>query len=84
MSSTGYKNAAGGAKNRRRIFFSMAEKKKLLLLRFDITEDNIKTSMKTENVSPQEALGMLDMAKDQILDNLKKSRKDIFQMEKKG
>ena len=62
----------------------MAEKKKLLLLRFDITEDNIKTSMKTENVSPQEALGMLDMAKDQILDNLKKSRKDIFQMEKKG
>ena len=61
----------------------MAEKKKLLLLRFDITEDNIKTSMKTDNVSPQEALGLLDMAKDQILDNLKKSRKDIFQMEKK-
>ena len=83
MSSTGYKNAAGGAKNRRRIFFSMAEKKKLLLLRFDVTEDNIKTSMKTENVSPQEVLGLLDMAKDQILDNLKKSRKDIFQMEKK-
>ena len=83
MSSTGYKNAAGGAKNRRRIFFSMAEKKRLLLLRFDVTEDNIKTSMKTENVSPQEVLGLLDMAKDQILDNLKKSRKDIFQMEKK-
>ena len=62
----------------------MAEKKKLLLIRFDITEDNIKTSMKTEDVSPQEALGLLDMAKDQILDNLKKSRKDIFQMEKKG
>ena len=61
----------------------MAEKKKLLLLRFDITEDNIKTSMKTENVSPQETLGLLDMAKDQVLDNLKKSRKDIFQMEKK-
>ncbi len=63
---------------------NMAEKKKLLLLRFDVTEDNIKTSMKTENVSPQEVLGLLDMAKDQILDNLKKSRKDIFQMERKG
>ena len=63
---------------------NMAEKKKLLLIRFDVTEDNIKTSMKTENVSPQEVLGLLDMAKDQILDNLKKSRKDIFQMEKKG
>ncbi|MBI2208061.1 hypothetical protein HYU50_01045 [Candidatus Woesearchaeota archaeon] len=61
----------------------MAEKKKLLLIRFDVTEGNIKTSMKTEGVSPQEALGLLDMAKDQILDNLKKSRKDIFQMEKK-
>jgi len=63
---------------------NMAEKKKLLLIRFDVTEDNIKTSMKTENVSPQEVLGLLDMAKDQILDNLKKSRKDIFQMERKG
>ena len=61
----------------------MKEKKRFLLLRFDITEGNIKTSMKTEDVSPQEALGLLDMAKDQILDNLKKSRKDIFQMEKK-
>jgi hypothetical protein len=57
--------------------------KKNLILRFDIDNGNIKTSMKTENVSPQEALGLLEMAKDQILDNLKKSRKDIFQMTKK-
>jgi len=61
----------------------MKGKKRFLLLRFDVTENNIKTSMKTENVSPQETLGLLDMAKDQVLDNLKKSRKDIFQMEKK-
>ena len=63
----------------------MAEnnKNKLMILRFDITDNNIKTTMKTENVSPQEALGLLDMAKDQIMDNLKKSRKDVFQMEKK-
>ena len=61
----------------------MAEKKRLLMIRFDITEDNIKTSMKTENVSPQEVLGLLDMAKDQILDNLKQGRKDIFQAFKK-
>ena len=58
-------------------------KNKMMVLRFDVTEENIKTTMKTENVSPQEALGLLDMAKDQILDNLKKSRKDVFQMEKK-
>ena len=59
------------------------DKNKLMILRFDITDNNIKTTMKTENVSPQEALGLLDMAKDQIMDNLKKSRKDVFQMEKK-
>ena len=58
-------------------------KSKMMVLRFDISENNIKTTMKTENVSPQEALGLLDMAKDQIMDNLKKSRKDVFQMEKK-
>ncbi|MAE43240.1 hypothetical protein CMO93_05690 [Candidatus Woesearchaeota archaeon] len=61
----------------------MAEKKKRFLLSFDVDNNNIKTSMKTENVSPQEALGLLDMVKDQILDNLKKSKKDIFQMSKK-
>ena len=59
------------------------KKSKMMVLRFDISENNIKTTMKTENVSPQEALGLLDMAKDQIMDNLKKSRKDVFQMEKK-
>ena len=54
-------------------------KNKAFLLRFDVTEKNIKTTMKTHNVSPQEAIGLLEMAKSQILDNLKKSRKDIFQ-----
>lgn len=61
----------------------MAEKKKRFLLSFDVNSKNIKTSMKTENISPQEALGLLEMVKGQILDNLKKSRKDIFQMSKK-
>ena len=57
-------------------------KGKIFIVKFDITENNIQTSMKTENVTPQEALGLLDMAKDQILDNLKKGRKDIFHMSK--
>jgi hypothetical protein len=60
----------------------MAEKK-TFMLNFDVSKKNIQTSMKTENVSPQEAIGLLEMAKAQILDNLKKSRKDIFQMSKK-
>ena len=56
---------------------------KVFILRVDVTSNNIQTSMKTENVSPQEAIGLLEMAKDQILDNLKKGRKDIFQAFKK-
>lgn len=56
---------------------------KVFILRVDVTQNNIQTSMKTENVSPQEAIGYLEMAKDQILDNLKQGRKDIFQAFKK-
>ena len=53
------------------------------IVRFDIDKENIKTQMRTKNISPQEALGLLDMAKDQILDNLKKGRSDVFQAFKK-
>lgn len=61
----------------------MAGDKKIFLLRVDVMPNNIQTSMKTENVTPQEAIGFLEMAKDQILDNLKHGRKDIFQAFKK-
>ncbi|GEM_PF-2226068 len=57
---------------------------KVFLLRVDVSENNIQTSMKTENVTPQEVIGYLEMAKDQILDNLKQGRKDIFQAFKQG
>ena len=57
--------------------------KKSFIIRFDMDPGNIKTQMKTENVSPQEAIGLLEMAKSEILDNLKKGRKDIFQAFKK-
>jgi len=62
----------------------MAEnEQKAFLLRVDIVANNIQTTMKTQNVTPQEAIGFLEMAKDQILDNLKQGRKDIFQAFKK-
>lgn len=57
----------------------MGSEQKIFLLRVDVVPNNIQTSMKTQNVSPQEAIGFLEMAKDQILDNLRKGRKDIFQ-----
>ena len=61
----------------------MSEEQKIFLLRVDVLPNNIQTSMKTQNVTPQEAIGFLEMAKDQILDNLKQGRKDIFQAFKK-
>jgi len=61
----------------------MTNEQKVFLLRVDVMTNNIQTSMKTQNVSPQEAIGFLEMAKDQILDNLKHGRKDIFQAFKK-
>ena len=61
----------------------MAQDNKIFLLRVDVTSNNIQTSMKTQNVTPQEVIGFLEMAKDQILDNLKQGRKDIFQAYKK-
>ncbi|MBI2654954.1 hypothetical protein HYX06_00835 [Candidatus Woesearchaeota archaeon] len=61
----------------------MAENQKIFVLRVDVTHDNIQTSMKTQNVTPQEVIGFLEMAKDQILDNLKQGRKDVFQAFKK-
>ena len=56
---------------------------KIFVLKVDVQPNNIQTSMKTQNVTPQEAIGFLEMAKDQILDNLKQGRKDIFQAFKK-
>ena len=57
----------------------MADEQKVFVLRVDLNQNNIQTTMKTQNVTPQEVIGFLEMAKDQILDNLKQGRKDIFQ-----
>ena len=61
----------------------MTNNQKAFLLKVDVVANNIQTTMKTQNVSPQEAIGFLEMAKSQILDNLKQGRKDIFQAFKK-
>ena len=61
----------------------MPNEQKIFVLKVDVNVNNIQTTMKTQNVSPQEAIGFLEMAKDQILDNVKQGRKDIFQAFKK-
>lgn len=45
---------------------------------FRFVGKNIQVHMHTRNVGPQEALGLMDMAKDQILSNLRKGRQEIF------
>ena len=49
------------------------------IVRFRFVNNNIHTEMKQSKVSPQEAIGLLEMAKSQILSNLEKGRKEIFQ-----
>lgn len=54
------------------------EKEKELIVKFKIINNNIQTQVTTKNVSPQEAIGLLETAKDQLLDNLRKNRKELF------
>ena len=61
----------------------MEKEQKAFMLRVDVLPENIQTTMKTQNVTPQEAIGFLEIAKSQILDNIKQGRKDIFQAFKK-
>ena len=50
---------------------------------FKFVGKNIQVHMHTNNVNPQEAIGLLEMAKDQILSNLRKGRQEIFSSFKK-
>lgn len=54
------------------------------MVQFIIDKNNsIQTQIKSEAVSPTEAIGLLEMAKDQMLDNLRQGRKNIFDMKGK-
>jgi len=53
-------------------------------VRFRVIEGNIETQMKQQNISPQEAIGLLEMAKAQLLEGLSKNRKDVFSGAYKG
>ena len=54
------------------------EKEKELIVKFKVINNNIQTQVTTKNVSPQEAIGLLETAKDQLLENLRKNRKELF------
>ncbi|MAE13072.1 hypothetical protein CMO92_00765 [Candidatus Woesearchaeota archaeon] len=60
----------------------MAEKGKFFQVRF-VLGDQIQTHIQGKDVAPLEAIGLLEMAKDQILGNLRKGTKNVFHVEKK-
>ena len=45
--------------------------------------NNIQTQINSQAVSPTEAIGLLEMAKDQMMENLRQGRKNIFDIKKK-
>ncbi|MSR85829.1 hypothetical protein EXS74_00365 [Candidatus Woesearchaeota archaeon] len=55
------------------------EKDKVFMIRFTVNLDGkMATEMTTKNMSPQESIGLLEIAKQQILDGVKQNKKEIF------
>jgi len=59
------------------------DKEKVFAIKFSIEDGNIKTQIHSKNINSQEAVGLLEIAKDQILDNIRKGRKENFKSSKK-
>lgn len=57
----------------------MESPKREFVVKF-ILGEQISTQMQIKNVSPQEAIGLLEMAKDQIMESVRKGRTNIFDM----
>jgi len=47
-------------------------------VKFVIKNGNIGTKVETKNISPQECVGLLEIAKQQIIKDLEKSKKELF------
>jgi hypothetical protein len=61
----------------------MEKEERVFAIKFSLDKGNIKTQIHSKNISPQEAIGLLETAKDQILENIRKGRKEIFKSSKK-
>jgi len=57
------------------------EQKKIFAIKF-VIEKGIQTQIQSQNVSTQEAIGLLEMAKDQLMNNFRNNTKNIFKMQK--
>jgi hypothetical protein len=55
----------------------MAEDK-LFMVKFVVKNGKMATKMSSKNMTPQETIGLLEVAKQQILDGLKQNKKEVF------
>lgn len=51
---------------------------KVFLIKFIVKEGKMATKISSKNLSPQECIGMLEIAKQQLLDGLKTNKTEIF------
>ncbi|MBL7051472.1 MAG: hypothetical protein ISS01_00110 [Nanoarchaeota archaeon] len=51
---------------------------KIFMVKFVVKEGKMATKMTSKNMSPQETIGLLEVAKQQILDGLKTQKKEVF------
>jgi hypothetical protein len=56
---------------------------KEMVVKFKVVKGNIQTQIHTKNINSQEAIGLLETAKDQLMENVRKNRKEIFKSTKK-
>lgn len=56
-------------------------KDKIFVVRFKV-DKGIQTQIQTQNISTLEAISLLEMAKDQLMDNYRKNTKNVFRMRK--
>ena len=54
------------------------EEDKVFIIKFMVKEGKMATKMSSKNMTPQESVGLLEIAKQQILDGLKENKKEIF------
>jgi len=55
-----------------------------MVVKFKVLKGNIQTQIHTKNINSQEAIGLLETAKDQLMENVRKNRKEVFKSSKKN
>jgi hypothetical protein len=58
------------------------KEEKSFMVKFIVKEGNIATKVETNNIPPQECIGLLEIAKQQLLKSLEEKRKEVFRSSK--